>query len=413
MEGALGVGLMVWTIYALSESRDKIRWKPVFAGLGLQLMLALFFLKVPAISNSLLALNYIVYAIESATITGASFVFGYLGGGDAPFEILPGSSMYIFGFRVLPQILVFSALVAVLWHWTILPRLIDALGRILQRILKVNGALGAGSAATIFLGLVESPLVIRGYLSRLSRSDLFVLMVCSMSTVAGSVMILYANILIDILPGALGHVLAASILNVLGGIILARILIPSEGSALISGKEDSSLRYSNTMDAITQGTSDGLKLVLNIAAMLIVLISLVALVNQMLSIIWWDNQPLTLQRMAGWFFAPIAWLIGIPWAESVVAGSLLGSKLILNELVAFIDLAAIEGNQLSDTSRIVMTYALCGFANFGSLGILLAGYTILLPDRKREVLELGIKTLALSTLVNFNTGAIVSLVLFA
>tara|TARA_Y100000994_G_C15567989_1_gene391215 strand:- start:95 stop:799 length:705 start_codon:yes stop_codon:yes gene_type:complete len=234
-----------------------------------------------------------------------------------------------------------------------------------------------------------------------------------MSTVAGSVMILYANILIDILPGALGHVLAASILNVLGAIILARILIPSEGSASISGKEDSSLRYSNTMDAITQGTSDGLKLVLSIAAMLIVLISLVALVNQMLSIIWWDNQPLTLQRMAGWFFAPIAWLIGIPWAESVVAGSLLGSKLILNELVAFIDLAAIEGNQLSDTSRIVMTYALCGFANFGSLGILLAGYTILLPDRKREVLELGIKTLALSTLVNFNTGAIVSLVLFA
>ena len=413
MEGALGVGLMVWTIYTLSESRDKIRWKSVFAGIGLQLMLALFFLKVPAISNSLLALNYIVYAIESATITGASFVFGYLGGGDAPFEILPGSSMYIFGFRVLPQILVFSALVAVLWHWTILPRLIDALGRILQRILKVSGALGAGSAATIFLGLVESPLVIRGYLSRLSRSDLFVLMVCSMSTVAGSVMILYANILIDILPGALGHVLAASILNVLGAIILARILIPSEGSASISGKEDSSLRYSNTMDAITQGTSDGLKLVLSIAAMLIVLISLVALVNQMLSIIWWDNQPLTLQRMAGWFFAPIAWLIGIPWAESVVAGSLLGSKLILNELVAFIDLAAIEGNQLSDTSRIVMTYALCGFANFGSLGILLAGYTILLPDRKREVLELGIKTLALSTLVNFNTGAIVSLVLFA
>ena len=413
MEGALGVGLMVWTIYTLSESRDKIRWKSVFAGIGLQLMLALFFLKVPAISNSLLALNYIVYAIESATITCASFVFGYLGGGDAPFEILPGSSMYIFGFRVLPQILVFSALVAVLWHWTILPRLIDALGRILQRILKVSGALGAGSAATIFLGLVESPLVIRGYLSRLSRSDLFVLMVCSMSTVAGSVMILYANILIDILPGALGHVLAASILNVLGAIILARILIPSEGSALISGKEDSSLRYSNTMDAITQGTSDGLKLVLSIAAMLIVLISLVALVNQMLSIIWWDNQPLTLQRMAGWFFAPIAWLIGIPWAESVVAGSLLGSKLILNELVAFIDLAAIEGNQLSDTSRIVMTYALCGFANFGSLGILLAGYTILLPDRKREVLELGIKTLALSTLVNFNTGAIVSLVLFA
>ena len=277
----------------------------------------------------------------------------------------------------------------------------------------MSGALGAGSAATIFLGLVESPLVIRGYLSRLSRSDLFVLMVCSMSTVAGSVMILYANILIDILPGALGHVLAASILNVIGAIILARILIPSEGSVLMTGKEASSLGYSNTMDAITQGTSDGLRLVLNIAAMLIVLISLVALVNQMLSIISWDNQPLTLQRIAGWLFAPIAWLIGIPWAESVVAGSLLGSKLILNELVAFIDLAAIEGNQLSDTSRIVMTYALCGFANFGSLGILLGGYTILLPDRKREVLDLGIKTLALSTLVNFNTGAIVSLVLFA
>ena len=264
MEGALGVGLMVWIVYTLSESRDKIRWRSVYTGIGLQLLLALFFLKVPAISNSLLALNHIIYAIESATITGASFVFGYLGGGNAPFEILPGSSLYIFGFRVLPQILVFSALVAVLWHWTILPRFIDALGSILQKILKVSGALGAGSAATIFLGLVESPLVIRGYLSRLSRSDLFVLMVCSMSTVAGSVMILYANILIDILPGALGHVLAASILNVIGAIILARILIPSEGSVLMTGKEASSLGYSNTMDAITQGTSDGLRLVLNI-----------------------------------------------------------------------------------------------------------------------------------------------------
>jgi len=378
-------------------------------GLAIQFVLAFLLLRVPVVSQSLLVFNKLVYAIESATTAGTGFVFGYLGGGDVPFNVDAQGALYIFAFRVLPQILVFSVLVAVLWYWRVLPAFIRGFGLVLRRALDVGGAVGTAAAASVFLGMVESPLVIRAYLKRISRSELFTVMTCGMSTVAGSIMVLYANVLRDVVPGALGHVLAASVINVVGAVFISRILIPAD---LATGDEDiaEGLSYNSNMDAITRGTADGLRLAANVGAMLIVLVSLVALVNQGLGMVSIMDAPLSLERLMGWALAPVAWLMGIPWLEAQAAGALLGTKLILNELVAYLQLAALPPDTLSPTSRLVMTYALCGFANFGSLGILLGGLNTLVPERRSELLSIGPKTLISGTIVTCNTGAIVSLV---
>ncbi len=409
MQAILGIGVLLLATWAVSEARGKVRWRPVAIGLAIQLVLAFLLLRVPVVSESLLVLNNVVYAIEAATSAGTGFVFGYLGGAGVPFNISAESALYIFAFRVLPQILVFSVLVAVLWYWRILPIIIRGFGAVLRRALDVGGAVGTAAGASVFLGMVESPLVIRAYLQRISRSELFTVMTCGMSTVAGSIMVLYANVLLDVIPGALGHVLAASMINVVGAVFISRILIPAD---VATPEEDiaEGLSYSSNMDAITRGTADGLRLAVYVGAMLIVLVSLVALVNYGLGGVTVADAPLSLERMMGWVFSPVAWLMGIPWLEAQAAGALLGTKLILNELVAYLQLAALPEGTLSETSRLVMTYALCGFANFGSLGILLGGLNTLIPDRRSELLSIGPKTLISGTIVTCNTGAIVSLV---
>ena len=409
MQAILGIGFLMMLAWALSEDRRRVRWRTVVIGLALQLVLALLLLRIPAVSRGLLVLNNVVYAIEEATAAGAGFVFGYLAGGEAPFDVADPASLYIFAFRVLPQILVFSVLVAILWYWRVLPLVVRGFGAVLRRAMDVGGAVGTAGAASVFLGMVETPLVIRGYLRNLSRSELFTVMTCGMSTVAGSIMVLYANVLLDRVPGALGHILIASAINVVGAVFVSRIMIPPRDELAGEPVADE-LSYSSHMDAITRGTYDGLRLAANVAAMLIVLVSLVALVNQMLSVISVGEAPLTLERMMGWVFSPVAWLMGIPWQESQAAGSLLGTKLILNELVAYLQLAELPEGTLSDTSELIMTYGLCGFANFGSLGILLGGLNTLVPERRAELLSIGPKTLVSGTLVTCNTGAIVAVV---
>jgi CNT family concentrative nucleoside transporter len=252
--------------------------------------------------------------------------------------------------------------------------------------------------------------VIRGYLATLSRSELFTVMTCGMSTVAGSVMVLYANVLLDTIPGALGHVLIASVINVIGAVFISRILVPPGDDVATGDEVKDDLVYSSHMDAITRGTYDGLRLAANVAAMVIVLVSLVALINQVLGAVSVADAPLSLERMLGWAFAPMAWLIGIPWQDATVAGSLLGTKVIINELVAYLQFAAVPDGELGAGSTLILTYALCGFANFGSLGILLGGLNTLVPERRSELLSIGPKSLISGTLVSFNTGAIVALV---
>ena len=408
MQGALGVVAFVVLAWSLSEQRDAIPWRSAGALFLCQVVVALLLFQVPVIGQGILVLNGVVHAIETATLSGAGFVFGYLAGADAPFAITEASATYIFAFRVLPQVLVFSVLVALAWYWRVLPWLIGLFARGLNRVAAISGAAGMAAASSVFLGMVEAPLVVRAYLQQMSRSELFVIMTCGMATVAGSIMVLYASVLGPVIPGALGHIIAASVVNVLGALIVTSIMVPPTGRG-VDAAPITDLAYSSNMDAITRGTQDGVRLVLNVGAMLVVLVSLVALVNQLLGLATVQDVPLSLERIMGWVFAPVAWLMGIPWREAIVAGDLLGSKLILNELIAYLKLAALPADALSDQSRLVMTYALCGFANFGSLGIMLGGLTALAPDRREELLKLAPKTLISGTIVNCITGAIVAL----
>lgn len=409
MQAILGIAVLLGLAWLVSENRREFDWRMLVTALAMQFALAALLLKAPVLSEMLLAVNGLVRAVEQATQAGTGFVFGYLGGGPAPFEVNVESALYLFSFRVLPQILVFSALVAILWHWRILPAVIRAFGAVLRRTLGVGGAVGTAAAASLFLGMAEAPLVIRAYLAKLTRSELFSVMTCGMATIAGSIMVLYASVLRDVIDGALGHILVASVINVIGAILISRLMIPMDG-ATDADETAVELSYAGTMDAVTRGTADGLRLALYIGAMLIVLVSLVALVNIGLSNFQVGGAALTLERAMGWIFAPVAWLIGVPWSEAQAAGSLLGTKLVLNELVAYLQLTALEPTQFSDQSRLILTYALCGFTNFGSLGILIGGLSALVPERRPDFLDLGSKTLISGTLVSCLTGAIIGLV---
>ena len=407
MQGIFGVLFLIVVAWLCSERRDQIDVRFLGIGLLAQFLLAFLFFQVPLISDILMSLNFIIAAIEAATLEGTRFLFGYLGGGSEPFEVSEGGYLYLFAFRVLPNVIVFCVLIAVLWYWKVLPKIVTGFGFLLRRVFKVSGAVGTSAAATLFLGMVETPMIIRAYLTKLTRSEFFTVMTCGMSTVAGSVMIIYANTLSDIIPGAIGHIVVGSVLNIVGAIYVSRIIVP-EDSAPTSSDKFEDLGYSSTMDAITRGTQDGLKLALNIGGMLLVIISLVALVNGVLGLLEISDEPLSLQRMLGWLFSPLAWLIGVPWSEAHLAGNLMGSKIVLNEMIAFIELAAL-GNDLSENSRLVLLYALCGFANFGSLGILIGGLSTLVPERKADYLSLAPKSLISGNVVTFITASLVGL----
>ncbi len=410
MQGLLGIVVLVGLAWIVSEHKARVDWRLVLIGLVVQLALATLLLRIPLVSQALLLLNGVVHAIEQATTTGASFIFGYLSGGETPFVVSVESATYLFAFRVLPQIIVFSVLVALLWYWKVLPLVVRGFGTVLRKLMGLSGAVGTAAAASVFLGMVETPLVVRAYLAQLSRSELFTLMTCGMSTVAGSIMVLYASVLGDVIPGALGHILSASVINVIGAVYLSRVMVP-ETVVVSAGEVAEGLSYSSNMDAITRGTTDGLRLAVNVGAMVLVLVSLVALVNQLISSLEVGAAPLTLERIMGWIFSPLAWLIGVPWIEAQQAGALLGVKLVLNELVAYLQMAALPKGSLSDRSALIMTYALCGFANFGSLGIMLGGLQTLVPERREEILSIAPKTLISGMAVTCVTASVVGLVL--
>lgn len=408
MQAIFGVLVFLALAYLLSEDRSKVAWRAVALGVGLQFLLAILLLKVPVVSQILFGLNQFVVAIEAATTAGTIFLFGYLGGGALPFDITVREAPYLFAFRVLPQVVVFSVIVALLWHWRVLPLFVQALGWLLRKTMRVGGAVGTAGAASLFLGMVEAPLVIRAYLARLSRSELFTVMTLGMSTVAGSMLVLYANILQNLIPGIVGHIITASLINIVGAIYISRLMIP-EQAAHVSSDSAVEMGYVSTIDALTRGTRDGLMLAVNVGAMLLVLISLVALINGLLSGLEIFDTPLSLERLLGWLFAPAAWLLGIPWSEAPAAGTLLGTKLALNELIAYIQLVQ-QADEFSPASRQILLYALCGFANFGSLGILLAGLAILVPERREEVLKIAPRSIVSGTLVTLITASLVALI---
>lgn len=402
-------GLLVLTAMAwgMSEKRRVPQWRNIGIGLGLQFLLALLLLKWALFREFFIMLNGAVLALEKATQAGTGFVFGYLGGGRFPFEVAVPGADFILAFRALPILIVMSALSALFFYWGILPKIVQGFSWLLQRSMGVGGALGVGAAANVFVGMVESPLLIRPYLAQLTRSELFAVMTCGMATVAGTVLVLYAGFIGGIIPDALGHILTASLISVPAALMVARLMVP-ETEAATSGKLDASSSASSSMDAINQGTLAGLTLFLNVIAMLLVLVALVHLVNQVIGLFpAVSGAPLSLQRILGWLMAPVVWLMGIPWAEAQTAGSLMGVKTILNELLAYLQLANLPHGALSPRSQLIMTYALCGFANFGSLGIMLGGLNTMVPERRQEIVGLGLKSIVSGTLATCMTGAMV------
>ncbi len=416
-------GLMVFIGIAVlfSEQRRMLNWQLLAAGLGLQFLVAFVMFRFELLQELLNALNRVVIAIADATETGSLFLFGYLGGDPSnvayPFSIDNPEATVILAFRILPLILIFTVLSAILWHFRILPVIVRGFSVVLRRAMGVSGAVGLSAAANIFIGMVESPALIRPYIKGLTRSELFVVMSCGMATIAGTVMVLYSVILGEVIDNALGHILTASVISAPAAIMLALIMVPAapKDSAKIAGGDavDISTDYHNVMDAIVRGTSDGLKLMVNVGAMLLVFIALVALFNSALLLVpYSSNDPFTLQTILGWMFAPLVWLMGIPWQEAQLAGTLMGIKTALNELLAFLALVDLPAASLSDKSTIIMTYALCGFANFGSLGIMIAGLTGMCSERTREIVALAPKSLISGTLATCMTGTIAGLLSF-
>ncbi len=409
LQSALGFLALFGIAWLLSESRRTVPWRIVIAGALLQIMLAALLLKAPPLRDLFLALNGALIGLERATQEGTRFVFGFLGGGPQPFEERPGTSSFVLAFRALPLLLVVSALSALLFYWRILPTIVRAIATVLEKTMGVGGAVGLSAAANIFVGMVEAPLVVKPYLKLMSRGELFIVMTCGMASIAGTVMVIYAAMLGPVVPDAMGHILAACIISAPAAILVAAVMVPPLGEPT-SGRIELPQQATSSMDAVTRGTFDGLSLLLGILAMLIVLIALVALANLVLGLApALDGEPLTLQRMLGWMMAPLVWLAGVPWQEAGTAGALMGTKTVLNEFIAYIELARLPAEALSPRTRLIMTYALCGFANFGSLGIMIGGMATMVPERREEIVALGLRSIVAGTLATLMVGAVVGM----
>lgn len=408
------LGLVVFIVFSwlLSENRKKVDFKFIGMGLVLQTCLAFIILRVDIVNRAFLWLGEGINQLKCATCEGTKFVFGYLGGGTLPFQLNDGGNAFIFGFQALPIVMVVSAIAMVLFHWGILPIIVKGVSAALQKSMKIGGALGVCAAAKVFLGQTEAPLLIRPYLSRISRSELFSVMTAGMATTSASVMMLYSAILEKTIANPISHILTASIISIPAALVISRVMIPhiSEDT---SGELVLPYQFAGSMDAISTGASDGIKLFLNIIAMLVVALALVHLVNIILGTFpEVAGQPISLQRLLGIMMAPVTWLMGIPWEEAAVAGKLLGTKTILNEVVAFIGLSELPENTLSNHSDLIMTYALCGFANLSSIGIQIGGIGTMVPERRSEIIALGFRAMIAGTIASCMSGTIVGLLSF-
>jgi len=410
-QSALGVAALVAMAWAMSENRRAVSLRQVAAGLGVTFLVALLLLKVPPVRAVVASAHGVVDAIAASTRAGTSFVFGYIGGGALPFEPATPGSEFILGFQALPIILLMSVLTTLLYYWGILPPVVRGFAYVLERTLGVGGAVGLSAAANVFVGMVEAPLMIRPYIAQLSRSELFLVMSGGMATIAGTMLVLYATVLGPVVPDAAAHFITASVMGAPAAILMAQMLVPEKEGRRTSGSLGTEEPVAaSAMDAVVKGTTSGLALLLNVGAMLIVLVALVHLANLILGLLpMLVGEPVTLERMLGLAMAPVCWLMGVPWAEAATAGSLMGVKTILNEFLAYLRMAALPPEALSARSERIMLYAMCGFANFGSLGILIGGMATMAPSRRDEVVSLGIKSIVAGTLATCLLGAMVGI----
>ena len=413
--GLLGIALMVLLAWAISEDRSaRPTWRWIAGALALQAGLALLIVRVPFVWDAVTLANEAVAAIERATLDGSSYMFGYLGGAPLPFELAQGAEApVIIAFQILPLVIVFSALAALLWHWGVLRWLVDGLSFLLRRTLRVSGVVGLSGGANMFLGVVESPLVVRAYFARMSRADLFQVMVLAMATISGAILILYATTLSRTVPDAVGHMISASLISLPAALLIAKLMVP--GAASAEGEEPDAgsqgLKFESSIDAIIKGTMDGMQLFLAVIAVIIVVFALVSLADQLLALLpMVDGEPLSLKRAFGWLFSPLMWLIGVPWAEAQAAGSLMGTKAILNEYVAYLELAALPPSTFAPRSLLIVTYALCGVANLASIGLLVSTIGTLCPERRAEVAGLGVRSWIAGNMATAMTGAWIGLI---
>jgi len=409
LQSAFGVFVLLALAWVFGENRRAVSLRQAAIGLFVTLITAIVLIKIPVVSRVFGAINDAVGAIASASRAGTSFVFGYLGGGALPYDLKAPGSDFILAFQALPIVLVMSVLTTLLFYWRVLPPVVRGMAWLLERTLGIGGAVGLSTAANIFLGMVEAPLFIRPYLAKLTRSELFLVMTGGMAGIAGTVLVLYATLLAPLIDDEAAHFVIASVLGAPAAILVSLIMVPETSDRHTSGALiDPEMHASSTMDAIVKGTTAGLELLLNIIAMLIVLVALVYLANALLGLLPdAGGSAITLQRMLGYVMAPVCWLMGLPWAQAITAGSLMGTKTVLNELIAYVDLSKLGVDALDPRSRLIMLYAMCGFANFGSLGIMVGGLGTMAPERRDEINSLGLKSIVSGTLTTCLMGAIV------
>lgn len=412
--GQSAIGLVAFTAIAWLFSSNKLRFPFVTAvwTIAVQIGAAALLLYLPPAREALASLQVVVEALQAATRAGTSFVFGYLGGAPAPFEVANQGAMFNFAFQALPLMIFFSGLSALLWHWRILKIVVRGFAFLLERGFRVGGAVALASAANTFLGMTEAPLLIRAFLSKVTRSELFIIITAGFATVAGTVMAVYAVILSEIDPSILGHIIVASIISVPAAILMGQVMVPEEKGVVptpASAADD--FKYASSMDAFMRGVSDGLALYLNVIASLLAFTAFAALVNIMLGAapdVF--GGPLTIERIFGWIFAPVMWLAGVPWSEAFEAGSLMGIKTAVNELVAYVELAKLGPEAFDERTVLIIVYSLCGFTNFSALGIIIGGLTALAPDRRQDVIDLAPRAMISGTLATLMTGAVIGLI---
>lgn len=405
----VGVFVMVGLAWLLSENKRKFPWKIVLGSIVLMYGFTLLLFGVPLVRAGLDAVNGWIDVLIAATREGTKFVFGPVIGDQGTWEKLVGSPGPIFIFQLLPLIIVIGSLSAILWHWGILKVITNAFAFVFKRTMGLSGPASLSVAANIFMGQTEAPLLIKPYLKRMSRAELLIVMATGFATIAGSVLVVYVTLLKPLLPAVAAHLITVSIIASPAAVALSLVMVP-ETEIYQEGEKEEEFKYHSTMDAFAAGATDGIAIIWNIATMLIAALALVYIANAMLGSIpheWTGGKPLSLDRILGWLFAPLMYMAGVPWSESATAGSFVGMKTVFTEFVAFINLGNAPADAMSERTRTLITYAICGFANFGSMGILIGGLSIMCPERRADFLSLSWKTLFSGTLATIMSACII------
>lgn len=407
--GLIGIVAFIGIGWLLSENRRAFPVKPVLVGLACQIGLAILLTRVPAITAGFAAATHGMEALQTASRAGSSFMFGYLGGGRAPFSVADPSAAFIFAFQALPAILLVGALSALLWHWKILIWIVRGAAWVFGKLFGVSGPVGVSTSACVFLGMVEAPLLVKPFLPKLSRGELFIIMVDGLSVIGGSMMIVLGALISAKMPGAFSHLLIASLISTPMAIGMARLIIPGEAPSGAHEPIVLTSPYRSSLEALTFGTLDAVKMVLNIAGLLIVFVGLIALINMGLAALPHTGAPITLGFLLGKLLTPIVWLTGTPLSDLQTVGALLGTKVAANEVVAYSDMMALPDGALQAKSLLILTYALGSFGNVGSVAILIGSLSAMAPDKVGEVVELGFKALAAAFLTTCLTATIMGL----